>query len=237
MERTRPARDNHHVPQTDALTDPEQDAVLEAERQGLPFLMLRDGDGALRIVPLDARQRTYSVGRRSAADIALPWDREVSRLHAEITRLGGEWTISDDGLSQNGTYVNELRLSGRRRLLDGDLIRLGRTSMTFRAPPTGTGVLTLLPGELSAATALSEQQHQVLRELCRPLARDATAAPAADAAIADALGIPLDVAANEVLGLLAAFGLDDLPDQQEARTEAAQAALSSGLVSFEDPGA
>jgi hypothetical protein len=207
---------------------------LAAERRGVPFLVYRDGDDRQVVVELAPVRPRLTIGRGGGSDIALAWDREVSRLHAEFTRLGGEWTISDDGLSQNGTYVNELRLSGRRRLLDGDLVRVGRTSMTFRAPPMGTGVLTLLPGELSAATALSEQQHQVLRELCRPLARDATAAPASDAAIADALGIPLEVAANEVLGLLAAFGLDDLPDQGEARTEAAQAALSSGLVTFED---
>src|SRR5829696_6957795 len=142
-----------------AYTDAERDAVQEAERQGIPFLWLRDGDGQVHVVPLDARKRTYAIGRRSEVDVPLPWDREVSRLHAEIARLGGEWTISDDGLSQNGTYVNEVRLTGRRRLTDGDLVRVGRTSMTFRAPPTGTGVLTLLPGELSAATALSEQQH------------------------------------------------------------------------------
>jgi hypothetical protein len=222
------------VAYTDTPNDAEDEAVREAERQGIPFLWLRDGDGQVRVVALDARRRTYAIGRRSAVDVPLPWDREVSRLHAEITRLGGEWTISDDGLSQNGTFVNEVRLTGRRRLTDGDLVRVGRTSMTFRSPPAGTGVLTLLPGELSAATTLSEQQHAVLRELCRPLARDAGAPPASDQTIAEALAIPLDVAATEVLGLLSAFGLEDIP-APEARLEAAQASLSSGLVRFEDP--
>ena len=216
-----------------AYTDAEHDAVQEAERQGIPFLWLRDGDGQVHIVPLDARHRTYAIGRRSEVDVPLPWDREVSRLHAEITRLGGEWTISDDGLSQNGTFVNEVRLTGRRRLMDGDLVRVGRTSMTFRSPPAGTGVLTLLPGELSAATTLSEQQHAVLTELCRPIARNPGAPPASDQTIAQALNIPQDVAATEVLGLLAAFGLDDIPPE-EARLEAAQASLVSGLVRFED---
>ena len=216
-----------------AYTDAEHDAVREAERQGIPFLWLRDGDGAVHVVPLDARQRTYAIGRRSEVDVPLPWDREVSRLHAEICRIGGEWTISDDGLSQNGTFVNEVRLTGRRRLADGDLVRVGRTSMTFRSPPAGTGVLTLLPGELSAATTLSEQQHAVLTELCRPIARDSGAPPAADQTIAQALNIPQDVVATEVLGLLAAFGLDDIP-AEEARLEAAQASLVSGLVRFDD---
>jgi hypothetical protein len=221
------------VSSIESLSGAEEAEVQEAERRGLPFLVLRDGEGALHVISLDARRRVYAIGRRSATDIPLPWDREVSRLHAEIRRLGGEWTISDDGLSQNGTFVNELRLSGRRRLLDGDLVRVGRTSMTFRTPPTGTAVLTLRPGELRAATAMSEQQRAVLREMCRPLARNPDAPPASDITIAQALAIPQDVAATEVLGLFAAFGLDELP-AEEARLEAAQAALASGLIRFED---
>ena len=62
------------------------------------------------IVPLDG-DRPRTIGRRLEADIALPWDRQVSRVHAELRRLAGEWTIVDDGLSQNGTYVNEVRLT------------------------------------------------------------------------------------------------------------------------------
>jgi pSer/pThr/pTyr-binding forkhead associated (FHA) protein len=222
------------MPHPEALSTDEQSAVAEAERRGHPFLQLRNDDGELQFVYLNARRSTYTIGRRDEADIALPWDREVSRLHAELKRLAGEWTISDDGLSQNGTYVNEVRLVGRRRLNDADLVRVGRTSLTFRNPAAGAGGLTLLPGELSAATALSEQQYLVLTELCRPLARDGEGVNAAsDEAIAEALGLPLEVIATEIIGLLGAFGVDDLPPE-EARADVAAAALGSGLVSFED---
>ena len=34
----------------------------------------------------------------------------------------------DDGLSRNGTFVNGERLSGRRRLTDGDTLRFGGTT-------------------------------------------------------------------------------------------------------------
>jgi hypothetical protein len=212
----------------------DQSAIAEAERRGLPFLQLRDDGGALHFVHLAARRSSYTIGRRDEADVALPWDREVSRLHAELKRMAGEWTISDDGLSQNGTYVNETRLIGRRRLADRDLIRVGRTSLEFRAPIAAVSAMTLLPGELSAATALSEQQHQVLRELCRPLARDGDGAkPASDDEIASLLGFELGVVETEMLGLYGAFGVDDLPPE-EARADIAAAALGSGLVSFED---
>ena len=73
-------------------------------------------------------------------DLAIPWDREVSGVHAELQRVGGEWTIVDDGLSTNGTYVNGVRVSGRQRLRDGDRVRIGRTVLAYRAAQaTGVG--------------------------------------------------------------------------------------------------
>ena len=199
----------------------------------IPFVVLHDATGQERTVELDGT-RPVTIGRRAEADVALPWDREVSRLHAELRRVAGEWTISDDGLSQNGTYVNEVRLVGRRRLGDGDLIRVGRTRITFRDPAGAAGLLTLLPGELNATTAFSDQQHDVLRELCRPVAIDGDGAvPASDETIAAALGIPADAVAGEMLGFYGAFGLTDL-DDAEARLDVARMVLSAGIVSFED---
>lgn len=197
-----------------------------------PFVVLHDATGQQRTFELDGA-RPVTIGRRSEADVALPWDREVSRLHAELRRVAGVWTISDDGLSQNGTFINEVRLVGRRRLGDGDLIRVGRTRITFRDPSAAGGLLTLLPGELNATTAFSDQQHAVLHELCRPLATDGDGAtPATDEAIAVALGMPVDAVAGEMLGFYGAFGLTDL-EESEARADVAHMALGAGIVSYE----
>src|SRR5689334_25443586 len=118
-----------------------------------------------RVFALEPQRRSVTIGRKDEADISLPWDRECSRLHAELELRAGEWTITDDGLSQNGTWVNELRLYGRRRLEDGDVVRIGRTLLTFSRPGTvGVGP-TLVPGELSATPRFSEQQQRILREL------------------------------------------------------------------------
>src|ERR671921_2580595 len=118
--------------------DVEHEARIAAERLGLPFLLYRDGEGRQRIFALDRGRRSVTIGRRDEADISLPWDPECSRLHAELELRAGEWTLSDDGLSQNGTWVNELRLAGRRRLADGDLLRIGRTVFAFCDPgPVG----------------------------------------------------------------------------------------------------
>ena len=75
-----------------------------------PFLLFRDGDGRQRIFNLEPAD-SITVGRRFEADISLPWDPEASRLHAEFSFRAGEWTICDDGWSQNGTWVNGLRLA------------------------------------------------------------------------------------------------------------------------------
>ena len=84
----------------------------------------------------------------------------------------GEWTVCDDGFSQNGTFVNGLRLHGRRRLADGDLVRVGQTTLAFCDPAQRRLGVTLVPGELGAHRRFSEQQQRILRELCRPLLGD-----------------------------------------------------------------
>src|ERR687886_727417 len=89
---------------------------LEAQRRGIPFLVYRDGEGAQRIVRLAVASRRLTVGRRETNDVALSWDPHVSRVHAELERVGQEWTVIDEGLSRNGSYVNGGRVIGRRRL-------------------------------------------------------------------------------------------------------------------------
>src|SRR6478735_3952 len=98
-------------------TPAEVKARLDAERAGTPFLTYRDEAGAQRIVALTA---VVTVGRRPERDVALTWDSEVSRLHAQLEPVGPDWIVVDDGLSRNGTYVNGERVNGRKRLKDGD---------------------------------------------------------------------------------------------------------------------
>jgi hypothetical protein len=206
------------------------EARLAAERLGAPFLVYRDGEGGQRIFAMEPGRRSVTIGRRDEADISLPWDPECSRLHAELELRAGEWTISDDGLSQNGTWVNELRLVGRRRLTDGDVVRIGRTYVTFSHPGVvGIGP-TLVPGELSATPRFSEQQQRILRALCRPLMGDGDGiVPASDEEIASTTGIPEHDVTIELDHLTRALGLQDMPTG-DRRAEVALLALRAGLV-------
>ena len=193
-------------------------------------LLYRDATGAQRSFPLREELGTVTLGRRREADVSLPWDQEVSRLHAELTPLAGEWVLTDDGTSQNGTYVNGLPVEGRRRLRDGDLIRVGRTTLTFCDPDSPEAAITLASAELQPVRTFSEQQQRILRDLCRPLLGDGQGVVAArDEEIAASLELPLSVVTVELDQLARAFGLDDLP-LAERRTETGLVALRSGLV-------
>ena len=76
----------------------------------MPFLLYRDGAGEQAVHELE--RDGVTIGRRAANDIALPWDHEVSRVHAELTRMGGEWVVCDEGhLAQR--HVRQRRARAR----------------------------------------------------------------------------------------------------------------------------
>jgi pSer/pThr/pTyr-binding forkhead associated (FHA) protein len=215
----------------DTATEEELEARKAAELLGERFLVYRDGEGRQQIHVLSGNLPSVTVGRRAEADISVPWDPEMSRVHVELRLHAGEWTVSDDGLSQNGTWVNGLRLAGRRRLSDGDLLKIGRTLFAYCDPvPIGIGP-TLVPGELSATPRFSEQQQRILRSLCRPLFVDGEGInPSTDEEVAEETGIPLEAVAAELDHLGRALGLESMPPADQ-RAEVALLAMRSGLVS------
>jgi hypothetical protein len=91
-------------------------ARLEGERRGLPFLSYRDANGRQCLLALDETAGRITVGRRSSSGVCLGWDEEVSPVHAELARVGEEWTLVDDGVSSNGSWVSGERVRGRRPL-------------------------------------------------------------------------------------------------------------------------
>jgi pSer/pThr/pTyr-binding forkhead associated (FHA) protein len=206
---------------------------LGAERGAHPFLVFRDGDGRQVLFVLDEERSRVSIGRNEANDVSLGWDSEVSRLHAELERIGGEWTVADDGLSRNGSYVNEERVTGRRRLRDGDVVRLGRTAIAFRVPDDADSRPTSPAGSRVAVPHLSPGQRRVLVALCRPYKDTHMAAPATNQQIADELFLSVDAVKANLRALFAAFGVDHLPQNQK-RSVLAIRAMQLGVVSSRD---
>jgi hypothetical protein len=71
---------------------------IEAERRGA-FLVDSDA-GTQLLVELGAGQDRFTIGRRGDVDIALDWDGEVWRLHAQPERVGQQGMLVGDGLSR-----------------------------------------------------------------------------------------------------------------------------------------
>jgi Protein of unknown function (DUF3662)/FHA domain len=84
----------------------------------------RSGTG---FFPLDSAELT--IGRGENAGITLA-DPGISRMHARVVREGDDFVVEDLG-STNGTEVNG-QLVKRRRLADGDRVRLGSSTLQFR---------------------------------------------------------------------------------------------------------
>jgi FHA domain len=215
---------DHHV-----ATPRELQQRIEAERRGAPFLLYRDGDGAQVIVDLATAGDRLTIGRRAANDVVLDWDSGVSRVHATLERAGDDWLVADDGMSRNGTWIAGARVTGRRRLRDGDVIGIGGAAIAFRVPDPESSQATVTAAGGGALAGITPAQRRVLVALCRPYKDGGYAAPASNQRIADELVISVDTVKSTLRALFDAFGVDDLP-QNAKRAALAQSALRSGVV-------
>lgn len=99
--------------------------------------------------PAIGEERTLSIGRREGSDIHLPFDSQVSRLHARLgcvsvptssTDSGGSSYVLtfwlEDGGSRNGTFLEkeDEPITGRVSLRPGALFRIGRTWLRLDIP-------------------------------------------------------------------------------------------------------
>jgi len=202
---------------------------LAAERTGSPFLLLRDDHDEQLIIELAPGRGRLTLGRDRVNDVGLGWDHEVSRVHAELERVGGDWAISDDGLSRNGTFVNGSRVGGRRRLRDGDCVRLGQTVIVFAAPNRRSDTATMVAGPAPIADELTAMQRRILAALCRPLVEaGGIATPASNREIAEAVHLSVEGVKGQLRTLSDRFGVGELPQNQK-RLELAERAFRAGL--------
>jgi hypothetical protein len=208
-------------------------ARIEAERTGIPFLYWLDDTGEQHILLLAADRTRVTIGRRDQSDVPLTWDSEVSRAHAMLEPVGGEWTLIDDGMALNGSFVNGSRIHGRHRLEDKDHMYFGQTRVVYREPESDQGSQSTARAlESPAAIPLTETQRKLLIALCRPV-ESGSATPATNPQIAAEVYLSVDAVKAHMRHLFDRFELGDLP-QNEKRQQLVAIVRGSGLLSPHD---
>ncbi len=128
-----------------------------------PFRARRRGEISVTFMsgPLDGKklsfdqpaigdQRILTIGRRESCDIYMPFDNQVSRLHARLGCASEPVTDSsdyiassyvlnfwlEDGGSRNGTFIekNAQAIEGRSPIRPGMLFKIGRTWLRLDIP-------------------------------------------------------------------------------------------------------
>jgi pSer/pThr/pTyr-binding forkhead associated (FHA) protein len=203
----------------------------EVPDDGEAYLSRRNPQAEHQRWTLSVDSGVVTIGRSPSADVCILGDLQVSRLHATLQRIAGQWTILDDGLSANGTFVNGRRVTGRVRLRDRDLIGVGSALIIFCAPRQVTDPPTVAGAGLPAVRRLTEPQRRVLTALCRPY-QDGHPypTPASNLQITQELRLSLDAVKTHLRVLYHKFGIEDLPQNQK-RARLAELALQLGLLS------
>src|SRR5262245_50173604 len=86
-----------------------------------------------RVVPVPPSAKTFVVGRAEGCDLVIA-EKKASKRHLELSRLPGAdggWVVADLTTS-NGSFVGEHRVL-RAVIADGDVVRIGDSTMQFRA--------------------------------------------------------------------------------------------------------
>jgi hypothetical protein len=175
-------------------------------------------------------QASYTIGSDpESVDIELA-DTTVSDVHAILERVGKAWLIRDLA-STNGTRLDGKRLTGQRRLRDGDEMVLGLCRLRFH---DGTEVRRRSTDALQAPPDLTRRQRDVLIELCRPLmSHNSFQPPASVREIADRLFISKNAVQNHLESLYNKFEVYEA-DGLNRRVVLANEAVQRGAVSIAD---
>ena len=96
---------------------------------------IKDGALAGTQVPL-GKLGSFTIGRRKSNDLSIV-ERAVSRFHCRID-YDGEYYWLVDCDSHNGTFVNGRKVS-KCLLYDGDVMKLGHTTIVFSMPQQAKG--------------------------------------------------------------------------------------------------
>ena len=195
----------------------------------MPTVEVWTDRGRDRVVTLAGPQ--YMIGSDvESADIAVA-DATMSRIHAVLEWVGTTWLVRDLG-SRNGTRIGGERLTGQRRLRNGDEIVVGRTRLVFL--DSGDSKRPVTDGLAPPPDNLTRMEKRVLVELCRPLvSHNAFQPPASVREIASRLFIGRNAVQAHLSNLYDKFDLAPSGDANR-RVMLANEAMQRGAVTIAD---
>ena len=182
-------------------------------------------DGVRERIPLEGDR--FTIGQSATNDLALPFDRTVSRVHAVLERIASRWCVRDIA-SRNGTFVNGDRIWGERQLRSGDEIRVGGVRIVARVEgrPDGQDDHTI---GAEMGPRLTPREREILVELCRPMVSgDVFREPASIRQIAGAL-VVTEAAVKQHLSRL--YDKFEVFEREGRRARLANEAFRRGAVS------
>ena len=104
----------------------------------MPTLKIMSGPQSGSSIPV---AEAVVIGRSHSAGLSFD-EKTLSRLHARLEPIEGEWRLTDLG-SSNGSFVNGRAVRTGTVLHDGDTVRLGNFTFAFRLDPAGVPALNI----------------------------------------------------------------------------------------------
>jgi hypothetical protein len=120
------------LPQESMILSPSEAAGFVRTQTVHGRLVVLGGPALAEGEVLPVNTAPVTLGRGAQNTVPLEGDEFVSAQHARVeARADGLW-IEDLG-STNGTFVNGARVTTARRLLAGDVVRIGQTDLRVDA--------------------------------------------------------------------------------------------------------
>ncbi len=119
------------LPQESMILAPQQVAgLIPQPARALGRLVVLASPALEEGAEIELDSSPLTVGRGETNDVPVTTDEYASARHARFEpRRDGVW-IEDIG-STNGTFVNGIRVTRERRLVPGDVVRIGETDLRY----------------------------------------------------------------------------------------------------------
>jgi len=115
-------------------------------------------------------ERKTTIGRATDCVLCVADDPELSRVHCSVARQADDTFVVIDEKATNGTFLNGERIGDVPILLrDEDVIRIGQTTLVFRARDVGrtTMLFSEVAGQMERGKGFGTIMHEIVDKKSR----------------------------------------------------------------------